>query len=138
MSSASTHYLYRNPGLALPLVALVVNLAVIMFMLQEMRASRSRVRAAFAPVGAVVAGDSKTPLLEVFSAEEFRLEGEPIRSTEDLEFRLGGRASSGPTIRVATAPAVDAQTLARVLRACGQAGFTNAAVELAPRDPGIK
>ncbi|MCX7018367.1 MAG: hypothetical protein WCK47_13525 [bacterium] len=135
-SAAPSHYLMREPGLALPLLALTVNIVLIAFLMSSLRMSRERVRVVFeparqtektAPVAALI------PALQVAGENDLRLDGERLTSLDDLEFRLEGRSGAGSSMLLRLAPGVPASLLTRILKICAEAGFSFVALENAEK-----
>lgn len=135
-----THYLLRDPGLLLPLAALVINLVFVLFLLVQTHRSHNNLRLIFPAqrpgVSASAVAAPSGPVLVVGPGEQVKLNGETLSSEQDLQFRLNGAsrpARSAVTLRVA--PDVAARTLIRVMQSCAAAGFPDVAVEPAPGEP---
>ena len=141
MREPAAHYLVREPAIALPLVALALNVVLVVLLVIQTSRERDRLHVAFTPAstttttGAAGAptGPAAQPLLEVKSVASFTLDGEPLTTIGDLEFRLSARATPGAVLRLAPSPTLDAESLARVLRSCVRAGFASVAIEPPPR-----
>jgi biopolymer transport protein ExbD len=128
--STRGHYLFRNPGLAMPFVAFVVNLLVLCLLLVELRALRSSLRVSLQTAGAVpVSMAPGVAVIALGPGTDVRLNGVPLVSVNDIEFRVSGLPRQGTGITVRVAPGADSRTVVRVLQACARAGFTSVALE---------
>jgi hypothetical protein len=126
------HYLTREPGLALPGAALVLNFVLIVLLLFESRAMKKNVHIAFSSGRPTLNERGHAPTLEVSAGESFRLDGQEIATLADLEFRLEGRASAGSALILRLDAAASAARLTEILNVCTRTGFTNIAIESPP------
>lgn len=126
------HYLVRDPGSRVPLVALVVNVALVAFLFVQMRSTNSGMRvtlganrAASAPASAM----ASIPVLRMGSDGQIALDDQPLVTPLDLEFRLAARVAQNSALIVRVHPDADAQTVTRLLEAAARAGFADVLLE---------
>jgi biopolymer transport protein ExbD len=127
MSRARKHFLLQQPGLGLPMVALVLNVLWLGFLLVELRGQKPLLRVATtAPPAA-----RQMVRLEVRSETDFRVDGEPVGTVADLEFRLGGKIAASNQLAVRVGPGVSGAAVVQVLEACSRAGFGRVSLDTA-------
>lgn len=124
MTRARRHYLWRQPGLGMPAVALALALVGIILLLLQTRAERPSLLLGTRGVGSGVA----TVRVEVRAADDFRVDGERLATLTDLEFRLGGRSGPDAALELHLMPGVPGDALVGVLDACSRAGFAKVAL----------
>lgn len=120
------HYLARNPGWGLPLVALLLNAAAIAYFHQPVQEKANLV------IGVGEVPQAKEPRLLVLAPELYEVNGQTYSSANDLEFKLTALATEGSAIRILTRADVPAEELTRVLQMCNGAGFTQLALQAQP------
>jgi biopolymer transport protein ExbD len=137
MKRSSAHFLLREPALALPLVALALNVVLIAFLLVEIRSVRSSIKVALTASSLSGSRPLSVPRLRIGPGTALHLDDESVPSADELEYRLGGRTKSGNSITVHTDPDISASRLAEILHVCSRSGFTNVALEMqVPGEPG--
>lgn len=137
------HYLTGgDPGRGLPLVALLANLALLAAVIVQVRAMRPPMKTAVAR--ATAAGVARgfdprgpsadaPPLLRLSGparGDADTLDGKPLRTAMDLDFRLKSLAGRSTTLVMATDADTPAERVTEALRAAAEAGFLETRVEL--------
>jgi hypothetical protein len=125
----------RDPGLALPVIALVVNILLIAFLVVELRSARKNMRVAFVSQPAVAARAKEVTRLDIGPGAALSLNGEAVKSMDDLEFRLAGKGAAARGVVIAVGSDVTASQLTRVLALCSRAGLTDVALQERPGGP---
>lgn len=124
MTRARRHYLWRQPGLGMPAVALALALVGIILLLLQTRADRPSLLLGTRGVGGGVA----TVRVEVRAPDDFRVDGERVATLTDLEFRLGGRSRPDAALELHLMAGVPGDVLVGVIDACSRAGFGKVAL----------
>lgn len=124
------HYLARDPVWALPLVALVANLALVVIVLMQVHTPKSNLRVSVADPSRSVPASWQAPVLQVAGNGGLTLDGSPLVTPLDLEFRLEALADRGPALILRTAAKTDAAAMAKLLQTISQAGFSDVLVEV--------
>lgn len=135
---AQSHYLLREPGAWLPVVALVLNVAFVGFLMSEARTVQTNLKADFAASGAsggAFAGSTKAPMLIVGPGKKMRLDGGAVDSAAELKTALSPVSQVGTIITIRTEGDASADLLSEALQLCGQAGFTKVVFETKPATP---
>lgn len=123
-----------GPWLVLPILALVLNVALLAAWQAETQALRHKIRVSFGATAASASSRrAKMAVLEVGPGAELTMEGEPVGPLQDLELRLAGRSMQRSSIVLRLSRDTSAQTLAHVLEACSRSGFVDVAIENADK-----
>jgi biopolymer transport protein ExbD len=122
------HFLFREPGMALPIVALVANLLFVSWLFLELRSQEPYVRLSVASSATARPGQ-EIPVLRAAAGGELYLQGARIRSLTELETVLGDHLTPSAALVLQAGPEVSAHVIARLLELCARAGFMSVQIE---------
>ena len=119
------HYIAREPALAVPFVALAVNIMLLLFVGAQLHSAGSR-------INLTLDRDARTPTAQITLSEsgDASLNGSAMSSLQDLEFHLSALASNGSAISIETPPNVPSARLTELLQAANRSGFTDVALKV--------
>jgi biopolymer transport protein ExbD len=130
MKSFREHFLWRQPGLAAPFAALLLNAILLGLLLFWIRASAGTLRVATG-VTATTSRAGVAPLaLEVRADNDLRLDGEPISTLADLQFRLEGKSAANRAMTVRVNRGVEGATVMRVLEVAARGGVGRVSLDV--------
>ena len=119
------HYLAREPALAIPLVAIAINVLFLMFVGAQLRASNSRINLMIEQHAA-----APNAQLVLSTNGAATLNGSAMANLQELEFHLSAMASNGNNIAVQVPPNIPSDRLTEILQTCNRAGFTDIALSV--------
>ncbi len=122
MKSLREHFLWRQPGMAAPFAALLLNAILLALLLFGIRATTGplRISTGTSPVSSRA---GVAPLvMEIRSDTDLRLDGEPITTLADLQFRLEGKSAANRAMTVRISRGVEGATVMQVLEAASRGG----------------
>ena len=112
------HPLWQQPGLGMPLVAMTLAVLMLVIALVQNHSDQPALM-----LSTETAGSSQQVLVEVRATNDFRVDGEPVTTLTDLQFRLSGKSPGSSQLTLSYAPGLTAAQLNEVLEACSRAGF---------------
>lgn len=130
-----THYLAREPGLAIPFLALFTNVLVVATTAWLLQTSSQHAHlAVFSGIDTETI-NTNIPVLKIRSPGDFVFQEQAILTLDDLRFKLSATASKGSALLIWVVPGLDSQYLIQVLELCNRSGFTDIALrpETLPR-----
>ncbi len=102
----------------MPVVALTIAVLVLVIVLLQTHSDKpSLLLGTSATVG------TRQVLVEVRGTQDFRVDGEPVSTVSDLQFRLSGKSPADSELTLSYTVGLSPAQLNEVLEACSRAGF---------------
>ena len=118
VTTGRRHPLWHQPGFGMPLVAMTLGVLMLAIMLVQNHSDKPALL-----ISSSTIGDARQVLIEVRGMDDFRVDGEPVSTLTDLQFRLSGKSPGSSELTLSYAPGLTAAQLNEVLEACSRAGF---------------
>ncbi|MGI8907329.1 MAG: ExbD/TolR family protein [Candidatus Sumerlaeaceae bacterium] len=123
------HYIAREPALAIPFVALAVNVFVLLLIGTQLHSASSRLNLS-------LESNRQSPSAQVVLDEQGNtsLNGSTMGSLQELEFHLSAITGGAHSAAIQVPANIPSARLSEVLQACNRAGVTDVALKIMKRE----
>jgi biopolymer transport protein ExbD len=119
------HYLAREPGLAIPFVALAINVLLLLAVGAQLHSGSGRLNLSMNDNTAPGA-----PQISIARDGTISFNGSPMSSTAELEFHLSAISANTKALIIETPPTLPSSRLTEILQLCNRAGFNDIALRM--------
>lgn len=132
----NAHYLWREWELAMPLLAIVMNVLLLAIVTVGIRSMQQRLHVEFSTLQGPIATDPRrTVQVRVEPGPAFLVDEQRQATVGDVEERLAQRAAGARGAMIRFSSGVPAEVLMQVLEACSRAGIGSVAIEQTTHAP---